>query len=42
VDKEFHGFQRLFANYLAADVDTSINWDKIEKLPANSVSGSNK
>jgi hypothetical protein len=38
VDKEFNGFQRLFAKYLAADVDTSVHWDKIEKLPANSVS----
>ncbi len=38
LDKEFHGFQRLFTKYLETDVDTSIDWEKIEKLPADSVS----
>ncbi len=37
VDKEFEGFQRLFAKYLAADVATPINWNRIEKLKDGSV-----
>lgn len=38
IDKEFEGFQRLFAKYLEADVAAPIKWDKIEKLPKDSVS----
>jgi hypothetical protein len=39
VDKEFDGFQRLFAKYLEADVAAPIVWNKIEKLPEGSVIG---
>lgn len=38
IDKEFEGFQRLFAKYLEADVAAPIDWNKIEKLPKDSVS----
>ena len=38
IDKEFEGFQRLFSQYLAADVAAPIQWEKIEKLPQGSVS----
>lgn len=37
IDKEFEGFQRLFAKYLEADVAAPIHWDKIEKLPQGSI-----
>ena len=37
IDKEFEGFQRLFSQYLAADVAAPIQWEKIEKLPQGSV-----
>ena len=38
IDKELEGFQRLFSQYLAADVAAPIHWEKIEKLPQGSVS----
>jgi UDP-N-acetylglucosamine pyrophosphorylase len=38
IDKEFDGFQRLYGKFLAADVEAPIEWDKIEKLPLDSVS----
>ena len=38
VDKEFRGFQRLFANFLAAESVSAIEWDRIEKLPHDAVS----
>ena len=38
IEKDFIGFQNLFSKYLEADVASSISWDKIEKLPAGSVS----
>ena len=37
-DKNFDGFQNLFRKYLEADVSAPISWEKIEKLPAGSVS----
>jgi len=37
VDFEFDGFKKLFAKYLSADSDASINWQKIEKLPSEAV-----
>ena len=40
IDKEFDGFKRLFGKFLAADVQASIDWNKIEKLPSDSVSES--
>ena len=38
IDKEFGGFQRLFAKFLAADSGTAIEWERIEKLPKDAVS----
>eukprot|EP00093_Oithona_nana_P009830 09830.XXX_147009_151198_1 [CDS] Oithona nana genome sequencing. len=38
IDKELEGFQRLFSQYLAADVAAPIHWEKIEKLPQGSSS----
>ena len=38
IDKEFSGFQRLFANFLAAESVSAIEWEKIEKLPHDAVS----
>ena len=38
IDKEFRGFQRLFASFLAAETGSSIEWEKIEKLPSDAVS----
>lgn len=37
IDKELDGFQRLFAKFLAADVEAPIEWNKIEKLPQDSI-----
>jgi len=37
IDKEFNGYRRLFAKFLESDVTASVQWDKIEKLPADSV-----
>lgn len=36
VDKEFEGFQNIFNKFLQAST-TSVNWNKIEKLPDGSV-----
>lgn len=36
VEQEFQGFQRLFERFLL-DKDSTINWDRIEKLPENAV-----
>ena len=38
IDKEFYGFQRLFANFLAAESGPAIEWERIEKLPPHAVS----
>merc|ERR1719230_452478 len=37
IDKEFSGFQRLFANFLAAESVSAIEWEKIEKLPHDAI-----
>lgn len=37
IDKEFHGFQKLFASFLATDSQEAIDWDKIEKLPEDAI-----
>ena len=42
IDKEFSGFQRLFNKFLAADSGDAIEWERIEKLPADAVSFSSK
>lgn len=36
VEQEFQGFQRLFERFLL-DQGSTINWDRIEKLPENAV-----
>ena len=36
IDKEFNGFQRLFKKFLESAAP--IEWEKIEKLPADAVS----
>ena len=41
-EKDFDGFQNLFRKYLEADVSAPISWEKIEKLPAGSVSSKEK
>ena len=38
IDKEFSGFQKLFANFLAAESVSAIEWERIEKLPHDAVS----
>ena len=38
IDKELSRFQRLFANFLAAESVSAIEWEKIEKLPHDAVS----
>ncbi len=38
VDKEFDGFKRLFANFLASDAKEAVNWEEIERLPKDAVS----
>ena len=35
---EFTGFQKLFAKFLSSDTQLGIDWNHIEKLPADSVS----
>ena len=37
IDKEFHGFQKLFGKFLAADSGAAIEWERIEKLPKDSI-----
>ena len=37
-DKELEGFQKLFAKFLSQDSQENIVWEKIEKLPTDSVS----
>ena len=37
VEQEFQGFQRLFERFLL-DQGSTINWERIEKLPENAVS----
>ena len=37
IDKEFEGFQRLFRSFLATS-GPYIEWEKIQKLPADAVS----
>lgn len=36
--REFEGFRRLFYRFLLADPSSSIEWDRIEKLPDGAVS----
>ena len=40
IDKEFDGFQKLFAKFLTSEAQDSVQWDKIEKLGKNAVSQS--
>ena len=37
IDRDFDGFKRLFAKYLAGAAKTGIDWNKIEPLPEGSV-----
>jgi UTP--glucose-1-phosphate uridylyltransferase len=37
VDKEFDGFQKLFAKFILADASSAIQWEQIGKLPAGSL-----
>ena len=38
IKQDFEGFKKLFARYLATDSQEGIDWSKIQKPPANSVS----
>jgi len=37
LDMQFDGFKKLFAQYLTVSADTSIQWNKIEKLPGDAI-----
>ena len=36
-NEEFSGFQKLFGKFLSSNAQLGIDWDRIEKLPEDSV-----